>query len=157
MTKRAYIILLIVFAADRLSKWAAGHFLSAGNGIDLLGGLFSLNLIYNEGAAFSLFSGARFGFVIITCIVVGGFIGYLEWSRVKKVALNRLVIVSIGFLLGGALGNLYDRILYGFVVDFVDFHIWPVFNVADIFIVTGAALFVLSNFIHEARRTEHGQ
>lgn len=155
MTRKAYIILVGVFAADRLSKMAVEHFLSAQRQVDLLGGLFSLNLIYNNGAAFSLFAGARVVFVAITCLVVAGFIAYLEWSRIKQQKLVWLVPISVGLLLGGALGNLYDRMMYGYVVDFIDFHVWPVFNVADIFIVSGAALFVLSYFMHDAGRAKN--
>ena len=98
--------------------------------------LFNLTYITNTGAAFGLFQDRSILFVGIAVIVSVAIVFYLrqvpqdEW----------LVKISLAMQLGGALGNLLDRVRLGFVVDFVDFHAWPVFNFADTFIVVGVGL-----------------
>jgi len=97
---------------------------------------FNLTFITNTGAAFGLFQDRSLVFVIVAVVISIGIVLYLrripheEW----------LIRVSLAMQLGGALGNLVDRVRLGYVVDFMDFHMWPVFNFADTFIVVGVGL-----------------
>jgi signal peptidase II len=128
----------VVYLADRLSKLWAAHALQ-GHPIDVIRGVLTLQYTTNSGGAFSLGQGAPWLFagvtIVVVCLIVGvAFRRRTAWSA-----------VALGLVLGGALGNLTDRIvrgpgLTGRVVDFVDLHVWPVFNVADASIVVGAFL-----------------
>ena len=90
----------------------------------------------NTGAAFGLFPDAGWIFVIVAVVVISAILFYYRHLPTE----HRLVRVSLGLQLGGALGNLTDRLLRGSVVDFLDFKVWPVFNIADSCIVVGVAI-----------------
>jgi signal peptidase II len=133
-----------VFAVDRLTKIWAEHTLAA-RPIDLIRGVLTLRLTTNSGGAFSLGQSAPWFFAAAT-IVVSALIVLTSFHR-RSVWSS----VALGLILGGALGNLADRMLRGpglggHVVDFIDFHVWPVFNVADSAVVIGAILLAASTF-----------
>ena len=90
----------------------------------------------NTGAAFGMMQGGNLILVVITLLVVG----YILKSWKELCAYGPAVKWGLVLILGGALGNLYDRITLGFVVDFIDLRVWPVFNVADSFITVGGVL-----------------
>jgi signal peptidase II len=128
----------LAYLVDRLTKrWAAGSL--PNHPIDVIRGVLTLRYTTNTGGAFSLGQGAPWLFagvtIVVVCLIVAiAFRRRSAWSA-----------VALGLVLGGALGNLTDRIvrgpgLRGHVVDFVDLHVWPVFNVADASIVVGAVL-----------------
>ena len=139
---------LLVFVLDQLSKWYASHLL-AERGISVLPGYFDLELVHNLGAAFGLFatfpSGWRSLILIGVALLATLFIGVL---------LNKTVRLweafGLGLILGGALGNLLDRLRNGWVVDFIHLHwhdlSWPVFNLADSAISIGVALLLWDSF-----------
>ena len=135
------LVAVVVYVLDQLSKLAAETNLT-GQPVELLGGLLRLTLVYNPGAAFGLATGYT---VILTLLASGVVIFALVLSR--KLA-SKPWVVAFGLLLGGALGNLTDRIfrepgpLRGHVVDFLQIPYWPVFNVADM-AVTGAAVLIV--------------
>ncbi|MCL1935796.1 MAG: signal peptidase II [Defluviitaleaceae bacterium] len=112
---------------------------------------FSLTYLENRGAAFSILYGARWFFVAITIPILIGF--YLYFRKLKNTKQHSYVKISIVILSAGAIGNFIDRLLFGFVIDYL--HItainFPVFNFADILIVTGAILFgiVTTFFVKE--------
>jgi signal peptidase II len=143
-----------VVAADQLTKWAVLASFAHGERRELTGFL-NLVLVYNKGAAFSMFADAAgwqtpllAGFAVIAAVVVGVLI-------VRNPA-KRLLCLGLALILGGALGNLIDRLRYGQVVDFLDFHAWgwhwPAFNVADSAICVGAVILILEGFVHGDRR-----
>lgn len=141
-------VALVVLALDLASKrWVEGA-LFDGQQIPLTG-FFNLVLTYNAGAAFSFLSDAsgwqRWFFSIIAA-GASALIVYL----LRKHAADRLFCIALSLILGGALGNLWDRITIGHVVDFLDFHAggyhWPAFNVADSAIFIGAMLMVIDSF-----------
>lgn len=143
-----------VVAADQLTKAAVLASFAHGERRELTGFL-NLVLVYNKGAAFSMFADAAgwqtpllAGFAMIAAVVVGFLI-------VRNPA-KRLLCLGLALILGGALGNLIDRLRYGQVVDFLDFHAWgwhwPAFNVADSAICVGAAILILEGFVHGDRR-----
>jgi signal peptidase II len=107
--------------------------------VHLLGPL-GLNLTFNSGAAFSLFTGST-GVIVVVAVVVITLLGWVAW-RSRTIGLS----IALGLLMGGALGNLSDRLFRGHdgsVVDFITFTHWPTFNVADSCISVGAVLVVI--------------
>jgi signal peptidase II len=134
---------LAVFGIDRLTKIAALKLLVLGQSIKAIPGVLSVTLVLNNGTAFGLFKGKSSLFIFISLAVIAAIVIYLVKSR----PINKPVSMALGLILGGALGNLADRILFGGVVDFIDLGIWPVFNVADSCITIGAAIIVISMFL----------
>lgn len=130
-----FIIILAILSLDQLSKFLALKNLSVGQSIPLIGNIFHLSLVHNRGAAFGILKNHAFLFIIISASAV-----ILIFFALKERGRGRLYRVSLGFILAGALGNLIDRISYGYVVDFLDFRVWPVFNIADSAITVGAVL-----------------
>jgi signal peptidase II len=137
-------IAAIVILLDQLTKITVTQLFSYGESLQVTS-FFNLVLVYNKGAAFSFLAsqgGWQRYFFTIFGIVAAVFMVYL----LKRHAGQRLFCWALALLLGGAVGNVIDRILYGHVIDFFDFHVagwhWPAFNVADAAICVGAALFV---------------
>ena len=132
----AAVIGILVFALDRISKiWIDGS-MSLYESIPVVNNVFHITYVRNPGGAFGLLA-SRPGFFILANVVIIALLIYI-YREMKPI--SRLMAAAVGLLIGGAFGNLYDRILYGTVIDFLDFRIWPVFNVADIGIVVGAGL-----------------
>jgi len=145
----AFMVAIAWFVADYFSKqWALE---TLGNGVVMrLTSWMEFKLAFNKGAAFSLFadgSGWQRWFFMGIAIVIGLWLCYALLFE-RTTALPRLAYASI---LGGAIGNLYDRILHGKVVDFISWHIdnayWPTFNVADVGICVGVGLLVIAWFV----------
>lgn len=140
--KKIGIISLIVIIIDRILKvLVTNNFvLDARNKI--IDGFFYITNCHNEGAAFSLFSGNVLFLIFITLIVL-----FLIYRTINKENVNKIGILAYGLLLGGILGNLYDRIFYGYVIDYLDFVIFKfnfaIFNLADAAIVIGAILLIV--------------
>jgi signal peptidase II len=136
-------VAVVVLALDVLTKVLVVSRLEGGEPIELLGGRLLLRVSRNPGAAFSFAEGAT---VLFTAVAVAVIVVIL---RVSRRLFSSGWAVSLGLLLGGAAGNLVDRLLRapgvarGAVVDFIDFSFWPSFNVADSAIVSGAVLAVL--------------
>ncbi len=145
---------LIIFL-DQLSKWWVVKNLPLHEAVPVLDGFFNLVHIYNRGAAFGFLNRSDIEwqfwlFLVATCVAVVA-IGYL----VRTSAPSRLLFSALGLILGGALGNLIDRIRFRAVVDFLDFYVgtwhWPAFNVADIAICLGAFGTCIAMFMAEAQ------
>jgi len=135
-----FIIALIVIL-DRVSKIIVQNNMQIGESIGVIPGFFHITYILNSGAAFGMLSGKRWFFIIISLIVIGGIIFFL--NKVPKE--HRAIRFCMGLIGGGALGNMYDRIFIGQVVDFLDFRVWPevwsyIFNIADSSLVVGSIL-----------------
>ena len=141
-------IALIVLSLDLSTKYWVESVMIYGQQIPVTG-FFNLVLTYNAGAAFSFLSeasGWQRWFLSAIAAVASIVIVYL----LKKYENEKLFCVSLSFILGGAIGNLWDRITLGHVVDFLDFYVgdyhWPAFNVADSAIFIGAALLIIESF-----------
>ncbi|MBI3322118.1 MAG: signal peptidase II [Candidatus Omnitrophica bacterium] len=127
----------VVLLADQVSKAAAVRFLSSVPTLPVVSGIFHLTLIENTGVAFGLFRGQGLAVTLATLAVLAG----LGWSALRShQPPGRGMVLGLGLILGGALGNLVDRVRLGAVIDFFDFRVWPVFNVADSCITVGALL-----------------
>ncbi|WOD12144.1 signal peptidase II [Pseudomonas sp. NyZ704] len=141
----------LIIALDLLSKWFADTNLQMYQQVPVIDGLFSFTLAYNPGAAFSFLANAggwqRWFFVAIAVGVSGMLIVWLARLPRQKI----MEPLALALILGGALGNLYDRIVHGHVVDFILVHwqqswFFPAFNIADSAITVGAALLILDMF-----------
>jgi len=147
MRKFHFLIAVLVVALDRLSKWLVAQNINLHDSINVLPGFFHLTHVENRGAAFGLFSDSpsewKIAVLILFSLVALVVVSALLWK-------NSHVMSTTGFglalILGCAVGNLWDRLLDGHVVDFLDFSVggyhWPAFNVADSAIVVGALLLV---------------
>ena len=141
-----------VLALDQATKSLALEALSDGP-IDIIEGAVTLELSYNSGGVFGVGRGFPGLFLAATIIVT---VGILVWARRIE---ERAWLVPLGLVLGGGLGNLADRVLRGHdgkVVDFIDLHVWPVFNVADMSIVIGVGLVLLGALRTEPSRDPEG-
>ena len=151
MRKYFLVIAIVVLALDRLTKWAVASNIAPGGSVVVVPGFFSLTHVQNTGAAFGLFAdysaqwkiGALVSFSIFALVVVSA----LLWKHSHSFTTTT---VGLSLILGGAMGNLWDRMMAGRVVDFLDFHVgsyhWPAFNVADSAIVIGAILLISEIF-----------
>ena len=133
------IIAAICFAIDRVAKVLTQVFVKPVGSIVVIENIFSFTYVENEGAAHGILQGKRWLFIAITCAVVVFMVIFLLKNYSRMTPLFR---VSVGLILGGALGNLFDRIVYGYVVDMmqVTFIDYPVFNPADNMLVVGVIL-----------------
>ncbi len=129
---------LAVFVLDQVTKAVIRQLLldSGTNSIPILGQWFKLTYVENRGAAFGLFQNQSVFFIIVGVLVVGGILVGQRYIPGHKTALA----LCLGMQLGGAVGNMVDRIRYGHVFDFMELPHWPVFNVADSAIVVGVAI-----------------
>ena len=135
----AAAVALVTIFLDQWSKiWVRSH-LRPLESIELIPGtgrIFTITRSSNTGAAFGMFKGGGAFFIVVTVLVIAAIL-YYAWSLRK---MNWMVAVSLGLELGGALGNFIDRLRFGRVTDFIDFHFWPIFNFADTAIVIGVII-----------------
>lgn len=118
---------LVALLLDQLTKFLIKQNFQSNQSIPIIKNIFHLTYITNTGSAFGLFKGFNIFFIILSIIVIIAIFYYLK----KFIKNEKLLQFAIGLLLGGTIGNLTDRIIYGAVIDFIDFRIWPVFNFAD--------------------------
>jgi len=104
--------------------------------IPIIENIFHITLVKNPGAAFGIFQGQTMFLVVVTIAIIFLLVG-VYWKLARQ---NTILTIGLALQAGGAAGNLIDRIRFSYVVDFFDFRIWPVFNIADIAIVVGAII-----------------
>ena len=132
-----------IFLADRISKLVVIHFFSVGESFPLLPGFFHLTRVSNAGAAFGILKHQILFLNAVSLIFIGAFIVFfLQPYDCSK----RILFWAWSLVFAGALGNLVDRLQFGYVIDFLDFRIWPVFNLADSSICIGVGLMMLQMF-----------
>lgn len=136
------IFFLLVLLADQYTKLVVQQDMIVGQSIPVIDKIFHFTYVQNSGGAFGILRGRTNLFIIISIIVIL-FIVYFMFKEEKK---DYFVKVVCSFVLGGAVSNLIDRMRLGYVVDFVDFQVWPVFNVADSAISIGMILLFLRLF-----------
>jgi len=133
-------VLVAVVAIDQALKFVIASKYPLGASTELFDGILSLTYMRNPGAAFGLLPQVP---VLVPALIALTLLSVLFYNDARWVAPPR-VQGALALLAGGALGNLIDRIRLGAVVDYIDVHIWPVFNVADLAVTTGAALLMIS-------------
>ncbi len=135
-----FLAVTATLVADQITKALVRAYLPPGEIVKVFGNFLIINQQRNSGIAFSLFTRANNTVIIIfTLVLVGLLLAYVLWKRES----DRLALVGLGLICGGALGNIIDRFAFGQVIDFVDFNFWPVFNLADLAIVIGVFLFMI--------------
>jgi len=152
---RWFALAAAVIVADQLTKWLVMAYFANRAPHEELTGFLNLVLVFNKGAAFSLFAQAPgwqapllSAFAVIAAIVVSIFIARSPGRQI--------LCLGLALILGGAIGNVIDRLRFGEVVDFLDFHAfgwhWPAFNVADSAISVGAVILILEGFIRREKQ-----
>src|SRR6516165_4800642 len=152
MRKYHMIIAASVVLLDQVSKWLVAQKIALYDGVDVVPGFFRLTHVQNEGAAFGLFSNStsqwKVAMLIMFSVAALAVVSALLWKNGN--AMNATAI-ALSLVFGGALGNLWDRVSSGRVIDFLDIyygsHHWPAFNVADSAIVIGALLLLSEIFL----------
>lgn len=142
------IVIVLLVALDQVVKYLVRTGIDLFQQIPVIPGFLGLTYIQNPGAAFSMLIGARWFFVVLTVAVVGAAL-YVLWTKKITHPFGRWTLAVV---IAGAVGNLIDRALFGYVVDMIQtlFMDFPVFNVADIYITVGGVLFcVYYIFIHD--------
>ena len=135
-------VIAVILIADLLSKKYVWNFLDQNGVQENVMGLFNLVKVKNEGAGFGIFQGKTIGLTVITFIVVIAICVYLFFALKETEWLR----ISLVFITAGGIGNIVDRIAFGYVRDFIQFSFWdsfPVFNVADSFVTVGAFMLVV--------------
>lgn len=158
MPKRPLLIALAVLLLDRITKWVIAQTIPLEDAVNIIPGFFRLTHLENTGAAFSLFADSsspfRTALLIAFSVAALAVVSFLLW---KDRGIFHSGTMALSLILGGAVGNLWDRIVDGKVTDFLDFYIgvhhWPPFNVADSAIVIGALLL----FMRMLRKDHHSQ
>jgi len=148
MLKRHLLIAIAVVILDRVTKWVIVQTITLEDTINVIPGLFRLTHLENTGAAFSLFadSTSPFKTMLLIAFSLGALsvVSFLLW---KERAIFNTGTLALSLILGGAVGNLWDRLADGKVTDFLDFYVgihhWPPFNIADSAIVVGALLLLM--------------
>lgn len=161
MRNRYYLLTLLVFILDHFTKWLVRSRMELHEAIELVTGYARISYVRNSGVAFGLFADIQSvwkpyilaGMAVIAVVVILMYSARMPSNRV-------LLQLALAITLGGILGNFTDRVLHGFVVDFIELHIkdvfhWPTFNVADSAITIGIALLLVDTVKHpEVEETE---
>lgn len=137
-------IAVLVILADRLTKWLIVNYMQLGESIRVFP-FFSITYVLNKGTAFGLLQNGGWFFGVFALAVSV----YIIYSY-RKFAASLQIILAL--LLGGAVGNLIDRIVYGPVIDFLNFHVWPVFNIADSAVTVAIILLITRGFMSRNHR-----
>lgn len=151
MRKYHVLIAALVVVLDRLTKWIISQKIPLHDSVTVIPGVFQLTHVQNQGAAFGLFSDSpsewKVAMLILFSVAALAVVSALLWKNGN--AMNATAI-ALSLVFGGALGNLWDRVASGRVIDFLDFYIgshhWPAFNIADSAIVVGALLLLSEIF-----------
>lgn len=148
-----YLIALLIIMIDQFTKWLVVKYMTLGESIPIIENFLYITSHRNRGAAWGILQGQMWFFYIVTTVVIIGIVFYI-----RKFSTDKLTGISLGLILGGAIGNFIDRIFRNEVVDFVHTYIFsysfPVFNVADSALCIGVGLMVIAMFMEEKRAKE---
>ena len=146
--KKFYLVSMLTFIIDRIIKILV--VLLNIDKVTIINNFFNINIAYNYGAAWSIFTGKKIFLILISTLILVAI--YFMLIRGKK--LKTFESITYGMLVGGIIGNLFDRIIYGYVIDFLDFNIFgydfPIFNLADTFIVISIFMLIIDLIRGEA-------
>ncbi len=145
-----FVLSAVVVVSDQVVKYFVRHTLTEGRSVNVISHFVSFTYVQNRGAAFGFFQNNRL-FIIVVGILAVVFI----LAELKLFCANGVVSLGSALLFGGIVGNLIDRIFLGFVTDFIDFHFWPVFNIADACIDIGFVILIIY-FIHHGEDIKIG-
>ncbi|MBP3432062.1 MAG: signal peptidase II [Clostridia bacterium] len=143
-------IIVAVVVLDLVTKYVFDAQLAGGETISVIPYLFNFKLVHNMGAAWGLMAGKQVFLVVLSIVFLAIFIFYY----IKEKNKSWLLTIAYGFLIAGCLGNMFDRIAFGYVRDFIQFAFWPnfpIFNFADVFLCVGVLLFFIYLIIYFVR------
>ena len=136
------VLSVAILALDLITKYVICGMFAENEGITAIPYLFNIIVVHNEGAAWGILSGNQIGLIILSILLFA----FLVWYFVKEKKKSWLLVISMAFIYGGCIGNLFDRIVFGYVRDFIQFAFWqsfPIFNFADVFLTVGVILFAI--------------
>lgn len=119
--------------------------------IPVINHVFHITYIQNTGAAFSLMEGFRLLLILLPAVLI---LAAMVYMFVKRKTSHPMLLLSLAFICGGGLGNVIDRAVLGYVVDYLDFRVFPIFNVADIFVCLGCGLLVIYLLFLDGKASE---
>lgn len=143
-----YIIIIVAVLLDQIVKYMIRTNMDLYESIPIIGGVFHITYIQNTGAAFSMFSGHTGILALVTVIITIGILVYL--FKLRKDG-HWALMLSLSLIVAGGLGNIVDRVSLKYVVDFLDLRVWPIFNLADVYVCCGCGLLVAYVFFVEPR------
>ena len=143
-------IVFIVIALDQFTKYLIKISMYPHESIPVIENIFHITFVKNQGAAFGIFQGQTAFLIVMTILIIFLLIG-VYWKFARQ---NTILTIGLALQLGGAVGNFIDRIRFSYVVDFFDFRVWPVFNIADMAIVVGVAIVVWQILVWPEERKE---
>ncbi len=143
-----YLFILLMFFADQVSKFIVRENMVHGESVPILDNVFHITYVQNTGASFGIFSEHTrllTYFTLLSLIALLGYVAHFKKKieKGKKSKVENAMLISLAMILAGGFGNAVDRLCRGFVTDMFDFRIWPVFNVADIYICLGCAILLV--------------
>lgn len=149
---KIFIITIIVLFIDIVIKELIKTNVALSQNIVLIPNFFSITHVQNTGAAFSIFANSKYFLIIISIIILIMLLKYIKDIKIK----NKYEIIALGLVLGGLLGNLSDRIMYSYVIDYLSFNIFgymfPIFNFADMAITIGMIMLIITMLYKEKRK-----
>ena len=135
-----YMIIAAILVLDQIVKKIVTAFMALHESIPVISQTFHITYIQNRGAAFSLMEGSRVFLILLpACLILAAMVYMIKHRKTA----HRLLLTALTFIIGGGLGNMIDRAYFGYVVDYLDFRVFPVFNIADIFVCLGCGLLVI--------------
>lgn len=140
-----FLTSVLVLVLDQLSKYYVVQHMELGESVPVIQNVFHWTYILNPGAAFGMFEGQRWIFVLIAVCVLFAMVHFKD----EIMASDWWTRYGVALFVGGAIGNVIDRVRQGLVIDFFDFRIWPIFNVADIAICCGVGMIIWSTLKSE--------
>ncbi len=147
-TLKILLIIVSIFLLDRITKVLVINKLTLGKSLSVIDGFFNITYVNNHGAAFGIMDG-KVIFIVVVSVLIFAYLIY----EIRKDSHSKLITTSISFVIGGLLGNLFDRVVYGHVIDFLDFnffgHDFAIFNIGDSFIVIGTILLAIGFLLEE--------
>lgn len=145
-------VCVVALVLDQITKWLFLDIVRSADGFMEVTGFFNLVIVWNRGVSFGMFSShAEYGRWALSALALAIAVGLFFWLRKAE---NRMLAAALGLVMGGAVGNVIDRVRFGAVFDFLDFHVagyhWPAFNVADASIVVGVGLILLDGLLNKS-------
>lgn len=145
MNKKLFLITVICIIIDQVVKVLVSSLLNVGTSLNIISNFFNITYVHNTGAAFSILTGNRIFLIVVTILVL-----ILIYSMLKNKELITKDSIIYGVLLGGIMGNFIDRIIHGYVIDYLDFNIlgydFAIFNLADVMIVLSVLALLILTF-----------
>lgn len=152
MKKFRYLLVAGIILLDQIVKVCIRDAMYIGESVPVIGNILKITYVQNRGAAFSIFSGQGFMLIIVPIAAITVAVWYMEKHKEEHWTLS----LALSMMIAGGIGNLVDRVFFGFVTDMFDVRFWPVFNVADISVCVGAGILVVYTLVFSEKESPQG-